>query len=130
MLVTLPTGGRPEVEMVRRLVHEEEERLHEESLGGRAARCSTACLGQAKRHLWSPLPHFVESNTLFSRQKIDKTFPRFRLYQHRSSKVNIGVTWGICTRRAGKLYSARSRLAGWLAGRPDVLGCIEAKFCK
>ena len=28
-------------------------------------------------------------------------------------------TWGICnnnTRRAGKLYKARSRLAGWLAG--------------
>ena len=25
----------------------------------------------------------------------------------------------ICTRRAGKLYNARSRLAGWLAGKPD-----------
>ena len=26
-------------------------------------------------------------------------------------------TWGICTRRAGKLYKARSRLAGWLVDR-------------
>ena len=29
----------------------------------------------------------------------------------------IIITWGICTRRAGKLYKARSRLAGWLVNR-------------
>ena len=42
--------------------------------------------------------------------------------RHRRDRA-LHETWVICTRRAGKLYKARSRLAGWLGG-------IEAKFCK
>ena len=38
--------------------------------------------------------------------------------------LSVRMTWGIRTRRAGKLYKARSRLAGC---QPS---CIEANFCK
>ena len=37
---------------------------------------------------------------------------------HPLSVVDVrGQTWAICTRRAGKLYKTRSRLAGWLGYR-------------
>ena len=48
-----------------------------------------------------------------------------------SARLDAGrilLTWGICTRRAGKRYRAHSRLAGWLVNRTRLYPNFASRY--
>ena len=53
----------------------------------------------------------------------------FRPTHAKPSPLMLNATWGICTRRAGKVYKARSRLAGWLVNRLYRSQILQVNVC-